>query len=332
MLPFPVKFLGEELPEPGMAPTVGEHTEAVCRSVLGYDAARIAALRSAGRLRQGVSCRRQHSRRRLSSAARVTAETARMRNAVLAERADRILARLFPTRFRAGAPEAAPRPRRRAAPLADAARVPDRLPPAHGPREAAPAARPRLRHAARRAAADRVPLRGQLHGHRRARGDHRGGAARARGGRARGALPADQPRRLARRARPARVVRLHLGVRRADAPRGSATSRPRSRSRRAISREHGRSTRTSTSATAGSARGRASPCWRARSTGTARARTRRGSAPTRSAGSARSATSRATATATPSSCCAFAGRVKPGRSVAPSIECADPASGNPSDR
>ena len=48
MLPFPVKFPGEELPEPGMAPTVGEHTEAVCRSVLGYDAERVAALRSAG--------------------------------------------------------------------------------------------------------------------------------------------------------------------------------------------------------------------------------------------------------------------------------------------
>ena len=48
MLPFPVKFAGETLPEPGMAPTVGEHTEAVCRDVLGYDAARIAALRKAG--------------------------------------------------------------------------------------------------------------------------------------------------------------------------------------------------------------------------------------------------------------------------------------------
>ena len=47
MLPFPVKFLGEELPEPGMAPTVGEHTDAVCR-MLGYDAARVAALRNAG--------------------------------------------------------------------------------------------------------------------------------------------------------------------------------------------------------------------------------------------------------------------------------------------
>ena len=48
MLPFPVKFLGEELPEPIMAPTVGQHTDAVCRSVLGYDAAKIAALRSSG--------------------------------------------------------------------------------------------------------------------------------------------------------------------------------------------------------------------------------------------------------------------------------------------
>jgi crotonobetainyl-CoA:carnitine CoA-transferase CaiB-like acyl-CoA transferase len=48
MLPFPVKFLGEELPEPGMAPTVGEHTEAVCAQVLSYDPDRIAALRKAG--------------------------------------------------------------------------------------------------------------------------------------------------------------------------------------------------------------------------------------------------------------------------------------------
>ena len=48
MLPFPVKFIGEELPEPIMAPTVGQHTDAVCGSLLGYDAARIATLRSAG--------------------------------------------------------------------------------------------------------------------------------------------------------------------------------------------------------------------------------------------------------------------------------------------
>jgi crotonobetainyl-CoA:carnitine CoA-transferase CaiB-like acyl-CoA transferase len=48
MLPFPVKFEGEELPEPNWAPTVGEHTEAVMRDVLGYDADRIDALRKAG--------------------------------------------------------------------------------------------------------------------------------------------------------------------------------------------------------------------------------------------------------------------------------------------
>ncbi len=50
MLPFPVKFVGEELPEPGMAPAVGEHSDAVLRRVLGYDDARIAALRAAGAL------------------------------------------------------------------------------------------------------------------------------------------------------------------------------------------------------------------------------------------------------------------------------------------
>jgi crotonobetainyl-CoA:carnitine CoA-transferase CaiB-like acyl-CoA transferase len=50
MLPFPVKYPGEALPEPGMAPTVGEHGEQVLRRVLGYDAARIAALRASGAL------------------------------------------------------------------------------------------------------------------------------------------------------------------------------------------------------------------------------------------------------------------------------------------
>jgi len=48
MLPFPVRFPGETLPEPAKAPTVGQHTEEVLRSVLGYDAGRIAALREAG--------------------------------------------------------------------------------------------------------------------------------------------------------------------------------------------------------------------------------------------------------------------------------------------
>jgi crotonobetainyl-CoA:carnitine CoA-transferase CaiB-like acyl-CoA transferase len=50
MLPFPLKVVGEVLPEPGMAPTVGEHTDDVLRGVLGYDAERIAALRKAGAL------------------------------------------------------------------------------------------------------------------------------------------------------------------------------------------------------------------------------------------------------------------------------------------
>jgi crotonobetainyl-CoA:carnitine CoA-transferase CaiB-like acyl-CoA transferase len=49
-IPSPVKFIDEELPVPTMAPTVGEHTEAVLRSVLDYDDARIDALRAAGAL------------------------------------------------------------------------------------------------------------------------------------------------------------------------------------------------------------------------------------------------------------------------------------------
>jgi crotonobetainyl-CoA:carnitine CoA-transferase CaiB-like acyl-CoA transferase len=50
MLPFPVKFAGEELPEPAMAPTAGEHTESVLEDVLGYDDERIRALRGSGAL------------------------------------------------------------------------------------------------------------------------------------------------------------------------------------------------------------------------------------------------------------------------------------------
>jgi crotonobetainyl-CoA:carnitine CoA-transferase CaiB-like acyl-CoA transferase len=48
MLPFPVRFPGETLPDPAKAPSVGQHTEEVLRSVLGYDPARVAALREAG--------------------------------------------------------------------------------------------------------------------------------------------------------------------------------------------------------------------------------------------------------------------------------------------
>jgi crotonobetainyl-CoA:carnitine CoA-transferase CaiB-like acyl-CoA transferase len=50
MLPFPVRFAGETLPEPTKAPTVGEHTRDVLAKVLGYDAERIAKLRSSGAL------------------------------------------------------------------------------------------------------------------------------------------------------------------------------------------------------------------------------------------------------------------------------------------
>jgi crotonobetainyl-CoA:carnitine CoA-transferase CaiB-like acyl-CoA transferase len=44
----PLHFVGEELPHPAKAPTVGQHTEDVLRSVLGYDDARIATARSEG--------------------------------------------------------------------------------------------------------------------------------------------------------------------------------------------------------------------------------------------------------------------------------------------
>ena len=50
MLPTPIKFVGEELPVPTMAPTVGEHTEQVLRETLGWDEAQIEAARAAGAL------------------------------------------------------------------------------------------------------------------------------------------------------------------------------------------------------------------------------------------------------------------------------------------
>ncbi|MBW2288311.1 MAG: CoA transferase [Deltaproteobacteria bacterium] len=50
MLPLPIKYLGEELPAPTFAPTVGEHNEQVLREVLGYDDAEIAKLKGAGAL------------------------------------------------------------------------------------------------------------------------------------------------------------------------------------------------------------------------------------------------------------------------------------------
>ena len=50
-LPFPVKVVGATPVVPGKAPTLGEHTDAVLSDVLGYDAERVAALRSAGAVR-----------------------------------------------------------------------------------------------------------------------------------------------------------------------------------------------------------------------------------------------------------------------------------------
>ncbi len=44
----PLHFVGEDLPHPAKAPTVGQHSEAVLRSVLGYDDNRIAAAREGG--------------------------------------------------------------------------------------------------------------------------------------------------------------------------------------------------------------------------------------------------------------------------------------------
>lgn len=49
-LPFPVKLVGDELPVPAKAPTVGEHTDDVLRDVLGYDPGHIDALRAEGAL------------------------------------------------------------------------------------------------------------------------------------------------------------------------------------------------------------------------------------------------------------------------------------------
>jgi crotonobetainyl-CoA:carnitine CoA-transferase CaiB-like acyl-CoA transferase len=47
---FPLHVEGEELPVPTMAPTPGEHTDAVLTEVLGYDPDRVAAIRASGAL------------------------------------------------------------------------------------------------------------------------------------------------------------------------------------------------------------------------------------------------------------------------------------------
>jgi crotonobetainyl-CoA:carnitine CoA-transferase CaiB-like acyl-CoA transferase len=50
----PLHFVGEELPRPAKAPTVGQHTEEVLRSELGYDDNRIAAARDEGAFGAGT--------------------------------------------------------------------------------------------------------------------------------------------------------------------------------------------------------------------------------------------------------------------------------------
>jgi crotonobetainyl-CoA:carnitine CoA-transferase CaiB-like acyl-CoA transferase len=49
-LPLPIKLVDGELPLPSKAPTVGQHTDEVLRSVLRYDDARLAVLREVGAL------------------------------------------------------------------------------------------------------------------------------------------------------------------------------------------------------------------------------------------------------------------------------------------
>jgi crotonobetainyl-CoA:carnitine CoA-transferase CaiB-like acyl-CoA transferase len=46
-LPFPVKFMDAPVPTPTHAPTVGQHTDEVLSSVLGYDDEKMAQLREA---------------------------------------------------------------------------------------------------------------------------------------------------------------------------------------------------------------------------------------------------------------------------------------------
>ena len=49
----PLHFVDEDLPRPTKAPTVGQHTENVLKSVLGWDEARIAAAADAGAFGKG---------------------------------------------------------------------------------------------------------------------------------------------------------------------------------------------------------------------------------------------------------------------------------------
>jgi crotonobetainyl-CoA:carnitine CoA-transferase CaiB-like acyl-CoA transferase len=55
MLAFPVHFVGEELPDPAIAPTVGEHTTEVLREVLDYDEGKISSFRQAGAFGRNIT-------------------------------------------------------------------------------------------------------------------------------------------------------------------------------------------------------------------------------------------------------------------------------------
>jgi hypothetical protein len=46
MFGFAVQFVGESMPEPRQSSDVGEHSDEVLRDVLGYDAAKIAAIKA----------------------------------------------------------------------------------------------------------------------------------------------------------------------------------------------------------------------------------------------------------------------------------------------
>jgi crotonobetainyl-CoA:carnitine CoA-transferase CaiB-like acyl-CoA transferase len=53
MIPYPVKFIGEEPVDPTPAPTAGQHNDEVLEQVLGYTPEQVASLREAGALGEG---------------------------------------------------------------------------------------------------------------------------------------------------------------------------------------------------------------------------------------------------------------------------------------
>ena len=76
-LPTPLKFLDVDLPVPTKAPTVGQHTDEVLREVLGYDDAKVAALRRGRRPRLTAPPTHRRRRRTLPCPARPAASPSR---------------------------------------------------------------------------------------------------------------------------------------------------------------------------------------------------------------------------------------------------------------